>query len=119
MSEMYDTYKVTIEQVRSCIGPETRCPVKVITTGGDYMGYVAQLLLDFLIDGKLPELQCSADYVRELKTSSDLTMTDEMACILGEYVDYSQKNYEKLVSKLTDFRDKHNLIVVAGELKRG
>lgn len=60
-----------------------------------------------------------AELKEQLETSSDLNMTDELACIMGEYVDGNQKNHNILVNKLAKFQEKHKLICVAGELKRG
>lgn len=55
----------------------------------------------------------------QLEASSDLTMANELANIFGEYTDAEQKNHNILIDKLAKFQDKHKLICVAGELKRG
>lgn len=55
----------------------------------------------------------------QLEASSDLTMANELANIFGEYTDAEQKNHNILIGKLAKFQDKHKLICVAGELKRG
>ena len=55
----------------------------------------------------------------QLEASSDLTMVNELANIFGEYTDAEQKNHNILIGKLAKFQDKHKLICVAGELKRG
>ena len=60
-----------------------------------------------------------AELNEQLEASSDLNMTNELACIMGEYVDGNQKNHNILVDKLAKFQEKHKLICVAGELKRG
>lgn len=60
-----------------------------------------------------------AELKEQLEASSDLNMTNELANIFGEYTDAEQKNHNILIGKLAKFKDKHKLICVAGELKRG
>ena len=60
-----------------------------------------------------------AELKEQLEASSDLNMTNELANIFGEYTDAEQKNHNILIGKLAKFQDKHKLICVAGELKRG
>lgn len=60
-----------------------------------------------------------AELKEQLEASSDLNMTNELANIFGEYTDAEQKNHNILIDKLAKFQDKHKLICVAGELKRG
>lgn len=68
MAVTYENWKVIIEDCGTSTGPETKHPidVNVITPGGTYTGYGAQLLLEFLQDGELPDIWCGEDYVKEL-----------------------------------------------------
>lgn len=60
-----------------------------------------------------------AELKEQLETSSDLTMTNELANIFDEYAGAEQKNHNILVDKLAKFQDKHKLTRADGELKRG
>lgn len=91
MACIYENLEINIKIVGTSMGPETEHPVRVITSGGVYTNYTAQLILDFLKEGKLPEFRCSPDYAKELYT---------ILMIEGNQLDKANEENEKLKEEL-------------------
>lgn len=59
-ANMYEVYDVTIEK-RYGIGKNEKYPIVLCTPGGNYVGYSAKLILDFLNKGELSRLEQGID----------------------------------------------------------
>lgn len=59
-ANMYEVYDVTIEK-RYDIGKNEKYPIVLCTPGGNYVGYSAKLILDFLNKGELSRLEQGID----------------------------------------------------------
>lgn len=61
----YDVYDVTIEK-RYDIGKNEKYPIVLCTPGGNYVGYSAKLILDFLNKGEMSRLEQGIDDMQTL-----------------------------------------------------
>lgn len=96
MAVTYKDWNVIVKEWGTITGPETGHPVRVITPGGVYINYPAQLILDFLNEGKLPEFRCSPDYAKELYM---------MLMIEGNQLDTAKEENEKLKEEIKLVRE--------------
>lgn len=105
----YDVYDVTIEK-RYGIGKNEKYPIVLCTPGGNYVGYSAKLILDFLNKGEMSRLEQGIDdmqtlymlYMVEVCKQDNLRRENENLKEELEFVRGDNTEFEEDVKQLTN-----------------
>ena len=112
-ANMYEVYDVTIEK-RYGIGKNEKYPIVLCTPGGNYVGYSAKLILDFLNKGELSRLEQGIDdmptlymlYLAAVSKRDNLQRENEKLKEENEdlkRLNYQYENQYKSLKEKTDY----------------